>query len=96
MRWSIFYVLLLFSIFSILFSRHRIRLGREAGAEASVVLSGERERGLLIFGLAVAGAFSLGVLFLAIFWNHLVCLLLLAPPVFLLAWSAPRPFIRQR
>lgn len=91
-RWALS-SLLLGTVLSIGYSLRLIRLGKREGASEEALLKRRRETGLLIFGVALAGAYTLSVLFLTIFWTGLTVALPGALLVHLLGWSLPRLFI---
>lgn len=70
-----------------------IQLGKQPGATVNAMIDGRREKGLLIFGIALAAAYALTVLFLSIFWHELSVWIVLTPFIYLVAWSVPRLFI---
>lgn len=72
-----------------------IRIGKQPGATVNAILDGRREKGLLIFGGAVAAFYVLTILFLMIFWRELAAWIVLTPFLYLVAWSLPRPFLRS-
>ncbi|NDV62029.1 hypothetical protein G0Q06_06185 [Puniceicoccales bacterium CK1056] len=71
-----------------------IRISKQPGATVNAILDGRREKGLLIFGGAVAGFYVLTILFLMIFWKDLATWIVLTPFLYLVAWSLPRPFLK--
>lgn len=73
-----------------------MRRSREPGATVNAILEGRREKGLLIFAVSLAMAYALTILFLSIFWKLFTEWIVLTPFIYLVAWSLPRVFLRDK
>ena len=95
-RMLVIYLLFGGNAMSIWYSIRVIRRGREPGATVNAILDGRREKGLLILAISVAVAYALTIVFFSIFWHSVSAWIVLAPILYVVSWSLPRRFLRNR